>query len=80
MENAEKIEKYDFRLQKGVKTNVDNRNEIFTGDLYNDFMIHFCAQAYLEDRFMQNGFSLLFWTEKVKNTVFSYKKGSKSEF
>ena len=61
MENAEKIEKYDFRLQKGVKINVDNRNEIFTGDLYNDFMIHFCAQAYLEDRFMQNGFSLLFW-------------------
>ena len=49
--------------KKGSKINFDNRNEIFGGDLYNDFMFHFASNHVWKSVLSKTVFSLLFWAE-----------------
>ena len=83
MENAEKIEKYRFKLQKWVKNSFDNRNEIFRGDFYNDFMLYFAPNHIWKIVLCKTNFLYCFAREnskKKENTVSDYKKGSNINF
>ena len=66
--------------KKGSKINFDNWNEIFRGDLYNDFVLHFASNHVWKRVLPKRDFLYCFGRKKLKkskDTVLSYKKGSK---